>query len=325
MAGVEGVAPAWRPTATHAALRRRAALLASLRGHFAASACLEVSTPALTARASSEPALGSLAVAGDGAGAATCFLRTSPEAAMKRLLAAGSGDIYQIGPAFRADESGRHHRPEFTLLEWYRVGRDHHDMMDELTLLLGLLGCRRPVRRLAYADLFEDVFGVALSTQDTPALARLAADAGIDLPPAEADDRALVQDALFVSRLEPRLATLGVVLLHDYPPEQRAYARLAPGGDTAQRFELVIDGLEIANGYHEITDAAEQAACFAAERRVRAARALPDVPADAAWLAALTAGLPACAGVALGIERLHMALDDHADIAAVTCFADELV
>lgn len=319
------MADVWRPTASLAALARRAERIGRIRAFFAARACLEVTTPTLVRRASSEPALASLPVVAPRATAPRWYLRTSPEAAMKRLLAAGSGDIYQLGPAFRADESGRRHRPEFTLLEWYRVGRDHHDLMAEVEALLGTLAFGRPVQRIAYTSLFADALGAAPHRLTNRELAASAAQAGLVLASRDQDDRALLLDALFTCRIEPRLAAMGAVLLYDYPPELRAYARLSSAPMAlAERFELVIDGLEVANGYHEITDADEQAACFAQETALRVARGLPPVPPDENWLAALRAGLPACAGVALGVERLLMALDAQADIAGVISFADEL-
>ncbi len=316
---------AWRPTATIATLGRRAARVARIRAFFAERSCLEVTTPVAVRRASSEPTLTSLAIDAVQADAPRGYLRTSPEAAMKRLLAAGSGDIYQLGPAFRAEEHGRHHRTEFTLLEWYRVGWNHHALMDEVEALLRELAYTGAVRRISYTTLFAEALGHPPQDLTNRALADCAERAGLNLSTTDRDDRTLLLDALFACVIEPRLAGLGAVLLHDYPMELRAYARLSSSPTpVAERFELIIDGLEIANGYHEITDADEQAACFAQDAAVRAARTLPGVPPDADWLAALRAGLPACAGVALGLERLLMALDGQGAIDQVISFADEL-
>ncbi|MEQ8661982.1 MAG: EF-P lysine aminoacylase EpmA [Gammaproteobacteria bacterium] len=302
------------PSPRRAALARRAALIDRIRAFFARHAVLEVSTPVLGSYATAEPTLANLALARDGA---PRFLRTSPESALKRLLAAGSGDVYELGPAFRADEHGRRHREEFTLLEWYRVGYDHHALMDEVAALVAHCGYPRAPRRMTWAAAFEAALAACPHTLPTAALAGLAETLPLTLSASDRDDRALLLDALFAHAVEPELARAGAVLLYDFPRELRAYARLSSDQPArAERFELVIDGLEIANGYHEIVDADAQAACFAAENALRARRGLPAVTPDADWLAALRAGLPPCAGVALGVERLLMALDGHAEIAA---------
>lgn len=269
-----------------------------------------MTTGVLAATAAPEPTIESVRVAGAGEAR---WLRTSPEAALKSLLAAGSGDIFEIGPVFRANEHGRAHRVEFTLLEWYRTGFDHHRLMAEVEALLGVLGHHAPVQRLSYTALWRTCLPGDPHTASDSELADLARAAGA---PNDGEDRAALLDRLYVAVLEPELARAGTVLLYDYPAALRAYARLS--GDVppvAQRFELVIDGLEIANGYHEVTDAAEQRACFEAENALRRGRGLAPVVPDPGWLAALEAGLPPCAGVALGIERLLMALGGVRDIA----------
>jgi lysyl-tRNA synthetase class 2 len=314
------VARDWRPSAALSDLRARAAALARIREFFAAAGVLEVTTPVVVARASAEPALASIPVGRDG----DAWLRTSPEAAMKRLLASGSGDIYQIGPAFRADERGRLHLPEFTLLEWYRVGFDHVRLMDEVEALLRALGWTRAVQRLSCRELCVRALGLDPHTVTTAELAACVRALPVALAPGDDADRALLFDALHGAVLEPALRTAGAVLLHGYPQELRAYARLSPAAPpVAERFELIVDGIEIANGYHEIVDPDEQAACFAQENAVRARRGLPPIAPDAAWLDALRHGLPACAGVALGIERLLLALGRVESVAAATAFAHE--
>jgi len=239
---------------------------------------------------------------------------------MKRLLAAGSGDIYQLGPVFRADEAGRRHLPEFTLLEWYRVGRDHHALMDDVEALLRALDWHRPITRRAYAELFEQHLGLDPHRTDTALLAARARDAGVPVDAAAATDRALLLDALYAFAVEPALE--GACFVFDYPRELRAYARLGAGAPPrAERFELIVDGLELANGYHEVIAVDEQAGLFAAENALRRQRGLPRVEPDPLWLAALADGLPPCAGVALGIERLWMVLEGARDIADVAPFA----
>lgn len=278
---------------------------AAIRSYFAAADVVEVATPSLLHWPTAEPTLSNLALARAGG---RRFLRTSPESALKRLLAAGSGDVYEFGPAWRAEEAGRLHREEFTLVEWYRVGFDHHRLMDDVAALLAACGHARPLTRLRYAEVFAAVFGHDPHHASDAELAALAVAAGVAVP-ADAD-RALLLDALYAARLEAELAQRGAVFLHDFPAELRAYARLSAGTPAvAERFELVVDGVELANGYHEITAADEQAACFAAENALRRRRGLPPVAPDADWLAALSSGMPACAGVALGFERLVMVLE----------------
>lgn len=319
------MASAWGPGLPLARLAARARTLESLRAYFAACGVLEVDTPLLSCHASTEPTLANLVVDVPDSRAGHGYLRTSPESAMKRLLAAGSGDIYQLGPVFRGDEHGRRHLREFTLLEWYRVGFDHLQLMDDVLALLRAVGYASPVTRLAYGELFAEHFGVSPHGLDSATLATLVATQGITLAADEHADRALLFDCLYATVLEPALAKRGAVLLYDYPSELRAYARLGPQSPpVAERFELVIDGLELANGYHEITDADEQAECFATENALRARRGLPTIPLDTRWLDALRAGMPRAAGVALGVERLLMVLAGVAHIDQVAAFADEL-
>ncbi|MGE0485877.1 MAG: EF-P lysine aminoacylase EpmA [Gammaproteobacteria bacterium] len=294
-------------------LATAAAAARAVRDYFAAAGVVEVATPALVAWPTAEPTLTNLTL---GRRDGRRFLRTSPEAALKRLLAAGSGDLYEFGPAWRADENGRLHREEFTLVEWYRLGFDHHRLMDDVAGLLATCGFGRPIDRVRYAAVFTETFGVDPHRASDTELVRLADEAGVTLPPVA--DRALLFDALFAARLEAVLARRGAIFLYDFPLELRAYARLSTGEPAvAARFELVVDGVELANGYHEITSPDEQAACFAAENALRRQRGLPTVMPDADWLAALDAGLPACAGVALGFERLVMVLAAGRDLGTV--------
>ena len=315
----------WRPSASVATMRQRAATVAALRAYFDAQDVCEVSTPLLSLTATSEPTLRNLEVAHPFAGGRACYLRTSPESAMKRLLASGSGDIYQLGPVFRADERGRHHLTEFTLLEWYRLGFSLADLMDDVEAAMRAAGFTRAIARLSYGELFAGQFGVQPHALASEALAALVAEHGLATSATEQHDRALLFDCLYACVLEPVLHKLGTVFIYDYPAELRAYARLRDGpSPVAARFELVVDGLELANGYYEIVDAADQARCFDHENATRRARGLPVVAPDAAWLAALANGMPACAGVALGVERLLMVLGLGYPIDAVSLFAHEL-
>jgi len=296
----------WRPTAALSALERRAALLAAAREFFAVRGVLEVETPILSAAAVSDPQIESLATRVAGM-AAPAYLCTSPEYAMKRLLAAGSGDIYQICKVFRDAERGRWHNPEFTLLEWYRLGFDDTALMAEVeALIVHLLAPYRrtpPAERLSYAAALQRHAGVDLHGATAGELAEAARRHGIDCP-AELDRDARL-DLLMGLIVGPRLGLERPCFICDYPASQAALARLKPGPTpVAARFELYVDGLELANGFHELADGGEQRARFDRDLAVRRARGLPLRPLDERLLAALRAGLPDCAGVALGLDRL---------------------
>lgn len=293
----------WRPGADRATLQRRAACLATIRAFLAERGVLEVQPPCL-GPAAMEPALESLAVPGAAADGGPLYLQTSPESAMKRLLAAGSGDIYYLGPAWRAGERGRWHAVELTLLEWYRVGLDHHQLMDEVAALVAAVGGERPVERLSYAEAFRAHAGIdPLAASEAEIAAALHA-AGIELQGA-APGRDAALDLLLSHTVGPALGRGTITLLHGFPASQAALARLDDADPrTARRFECFVDGLEIANGYHELTDPAAQRARFEAEQAERRRAGQPVYALDEALLAALEAGLPECAGVALGVDRL---------------------
>ncbi len=308
----------WRPRITRAALERRARLLADIRDFFAARGVLEVDTPLLAAAGSTDPALESFTVAArDGT---PWYLQTSPEFAMKRLLASGSGDIYQICKAFRREEISRLHQEEFSLLEWYRLDFDHHRLMDDVAALLAAVGFPHSLERHAYRDLCRQHTGLDPLTAPAAELASAAAAAGAKFEGA-LDDRALLLDWLFGCAVLPALPDDVGIFIYDFPVEQAAYARVRP--DTppvGERFELVLGTVELANGFHEETDAREQRCRQSRENARRNALGLPQVPLDEALLAALDAGLPRCAGVALGIDRLLMAVMGVRDIREVTAF-----
>ena len=263
-------------------------MLAAARGFFAARDVLEVQTPLVGRHTTTDPAIASVRLAEGG------ILQTSPEHHMKRLLAAGAPSIYQIGPAFRRGEAGRWHNPEFTLIEWYRLGFNAERLMGEVAELVdALLGAGRYQRR-TYAALLRERFGV--DGADKPAIVAQARALGL-----QGDDVGDAADLLVAH------AVAGVdaerVFITAYPAEQAALARRNADG-TAARFELVVRGLEIANGYDELTDADELRSRMAADAERRRARDLSPVAPDAALLAAQRHGLPACAGVALGFDRL---------------------
>jgi lysyl-tRNA synthetase class 2 len=305
-------------------LRERASLLARCREFFAARGVLEVETPVLAQATATDVHLASLATRISGR-PGPYYLQTSPEYAMKRLLAAGSGDIYQICKVFRDAERGALHNPEFTMLEWYRVGFDHGRLMDEVEALLALLLAERlalPAERLAYREAFGRALGIDPLTAPLATLAALAEErAGAA---ALGDERDLYLDLLMGTVVGPALGRGRITFVHSYPASQAALARLLPGAPpVAARFEAYVEGLELCNGFHELADAAEQRRRFVADRRLRAERGLPVPPIDERLLAALAAGLPECAGVALGLDRVLMLATGCGSIGEVLTFTIE--
>ncbi len=305
--------PDWRPQAGLETLRLRAGLLASVRAFFVARGVLEVDTPALSSAAVTDPHLSCFATRYTGPGAGqgrTLYLHTSPEFPMKRLLAAGSGCIYQFAKVFRNDEAGRWHNPEFTLLEWYRVGFDHHRLMDEVAALATLLLQERmalqAAEKLSYADAFQRELQLDPHTAPVAELADCTARQGISAPPGMPADRPAPWLELLLSHcIEPRLGQGHLTFIYDYPVAQAALANIRAGDPpVAERFELYLNGIELANGFHELGDAGEQRWRFLQDNRQRGAWGLPAMPVDERLLAALATGLPACSGVALGFDRL---------------------
>ena len=315
----------WQPTASLAAIESRAQQLAWVRGFFARREVLEVETPVMGRCSVTDLNIDSVPVSPSSAvGRPSAWLQTSPEYPMKRLLAAGVGDIYQVARVFRDGERGARHNPEFSLLEWYRQGFDDDDLMSEVAdLVCGWLECRRPVT-LEYREAFLKFVGVDPFAVDDQSLRRLcehwmAADQEATL----LRDECL--DLLMSFRVEPELADLGPVFITGYPESQAALARISEvdGVRRAHRFELYIDGLELCNGYWELTDVTEQRARFDADNLARRVAGRPQMPVDEALLAAMEAGVPDCAGVALGLDRLLMLKLGVKDIAEVLAFPIE--
>jgi lysyl-tRNA synthetase class 2 len=297
----------WRPTASIAALRLRARSLRSAREFFWARDVLEVETPAMVNAPVSDVNLGSVRVQVPGRDA-PLFLHTSPEYAMKRLLAAGSGDIFQICRVYRGAERGRQHNPEFTMLEWYRLGFSLEDLMREVAeLTRSLLGRSLPMEFLTYRDAVRRHAGFDPLDADPRVLQVAAQELGLSAAHALAAGRDDLLDLIVGARVGPALGAKTLTFLHRYPASQAALARLdADDPRVALRFELYHRGVELANGYHELTSGAEQRLRFATDQQARAARGLPTFALDANLLAALDAGLPDCAGVALGFDRVLM-------------------
>ena len=314
----------WRPGADWPVLALRARLLAAARGWFAERGLIEVDTPVLTPRGVTDANIESVRAELAAAPRRRWFLHTSPEYAMKRLLAAGAPDIYQICHVFRDGEHGRRHQPEFSMIEWYRHGQDlDAAVADTLSLLATLIapsrgGLRTATRR--HRDVFRDTAGVdPVEAGDEAVLAAAAAVAGGG---EAADDRDAALDFLMGSVVAPALGepqTLTAVT--HYPAPQAALAALDPADPRlALRFEVFLDGRELANGWVELTDAGEQRARFEADRAARRARGRPDMLPDEALLAALAHGLPETAGVAVGFDRVVMAAAGIEDIRSVQSF-----
>jgi elongation factor P--(R)-beta-lysine ligase len=317
----------WRPSAPLAVLRKRAALLARTREFFAARGVLEVDTPLLVNSPVSDVHIHSACVElapAAGAPARRLYLHTSPEYAMKRLLAAGSGDIYQICHVVRGQERGRLHNPEFTLIEWYRIDCPLEALMDEVEALvrtlLGEAGTPHRSERLSYREAFLRELGIDPLAATGTELEAAARQLGFD----SVAGRDELLELLMGARVGPRLGRGGLAFVHGYPASQAALARLDPRDPrTARRFELYCEGIELANGFHELAAAPEQRARFARDNEERRRRGLPAAAPDERLLAALEAGLPDCAGVALGFDRTLMLACGAPAIEAVLAFPSE--
>jgi lysyl-tRNA synthetase class 2 len=310
----------WRPVASFEVMQRRARLLAQIRQFMADRDILEVDTPILDTAANPDPAIDSLTSTvsfPDAVSGRTLYLHTSPEFAMKRLLAAGSGPIYQICKVFRDNECGRLHQPEFTMLEWYRPGYDHHKLMQEISELLVSLHCQAP-DKTPYADAFQQYTGLDPHRAGLEQLQTRATGLGLDCGD---PDRALLLDFIFSHEVAPHLGTARPRFIFDYPACQAALARISAGPPAlAQRFELFINGIEIANGYNELCDVYEQNSRFKRDHDRRRHGGQTEVPLDQRLLAALDHGLPACAGVALGLDRLLLVLTGNRSLAEVLSY-----
>ena len=317
----------WQPSADIASLKKRAQVFSSIRAFFSDRGVMEVDTPCLSLASITDPHIEVLTSHTRSAGEElTYYLQTSPEYAMKRLLCAGSGSIYQLGKVFRAEEIGRRHSIEFTMLEWYRVGFDHWRLMVEIELLLAKILSVETLKceRLSYQQAFIRHLSIDPFTAPLEALQQAAhehTEYGL-----QEEDRDTLLELLFSTVVEPAIGQQQPCFIHDYPTTQAALAKIyqdEKGQSVAARFELYWQGMELANGYYELTDAQEQQRRFEEDKLTRQGLGLVDRQFDERLISALHAGLPNCAGVALGVDRLLMLLSNQQHIEAVLPFAHQ--
>jgi lysyl-tRNA synthetase class 2 len=310
----------WQPSASMEVIKQRADLLNSIRVFMRERSILEVETPVLSHAAVTDPQIHSLSTVyqpQDKPDHEILYLHTSPEFCMKRLLAAGSGPIYQITKVFRDHESGNRHQPEFTMLEWYRPGFDYTELMAEIDDLLQALGLERS-RKQSYSDAFLQETHLDPHTTGIDALQTLAVQSGWETG---SNDRAELLDFVFSMKVIPQLGLESPLFIFDYPECQAALATIKEcKPPVVERFELFISGMEIANGFNELCHAGEQRSRFEREVDLREQTGKPAVPVDERFITALDHGLPACAGVAVGLDRLLMVLTGSTRIEDVLTF-----
>ncbi len=312
----------WRSVAQRNILQARADLLKAVRSYFEEQEVLEVETPVLSKSAVTDPQLDPMRAEFREhplQSAQEFFLQTSPEFAMKRLLAGGSGSIYQICKSFRNGESGRKHNPEFTMLEWYRLGFNEHQLMDEVKVLVQSLYPQSSWQKLSYQQLFQKTLGFNPHAISLSEIAKIGhQNINID---GQSFDKDAWLDLLFSHLIEPEINS--PLFVFDFPASQAALAKKAmneEGFEIGRRFELIIGGMEIANGYFELTDANEQQERFMSDQAKRTQQNKINNPIDENLLAALENGLPECAGVALGLDRLLMLICGLSSIEEVLAF-----
>ncbi|MBS0056590.1 elongation factor P--(R)-beta-lysine ligase [Yersinia sp. Marseille-Q3913] len=300
----------WQPSAPIANLLKRAAIMAEIRRFFADRGVLEVETPTMSQATVTDVHLVPFQTRFVGPGAAdgvTLYMMTSPEYHMKRLLAAGSGSIYQLGRSFRNEEAGRHHNPEFTMLEWYRPHYDMYRLMNEVDdLLQQILDCNS-AETLSYQQAFQRHLGIDPLSADKAQLRDAAAKLDLGNIADTEEDRDTLLQLLFTVGVEPHIGRDKPAFVYHFPASQASLAVISTEDHrVAERFEVYFKGIELANGFHELTDGDEQLQRFEQDNRSRAKRGLPQNPIDMNLIAALKHGLPDCSGVALGVDRLVM-------------------
>jgi elongation factor P--(R)-beta-lysine ligase len=306
----------WQPSASIDVLKQRAAILSTIRDFFKARGVTEVDTPLLCRATVTDPFLHSLKLTFQNE---DWYLQTSPEYTMKRLLAAGSGPIYQICKAFRADESGRYHNPEFTMLEWYRPSFDHHALMDEMDELLQLILQCKPAQRFSYADLFQEFLQLDPHQSTKETLQTIAQQHHLEIVGDNLDKDDWLQ-LLMAHLIEPKIDSAAPTFVYDFPATQAALAKIRQEAiPVAERFEVYIQGIELANGFHELADSQEQRFRFEKDLTKRKMLNYSAVPIDEYLLASLQ-HFPPCSGVALGIDRLMMLALQKKQISEVLSF-----
>ncbi|WP_108652224.1 elongation factor P--(R)-beta-lysine ligase [Dongshaea marina] len=314
----------WQPSATLTALRQRSSIIRQIRHFFEQRQVLEVETPAMSHASITDVHLHPFETLFVGPGAAMgkrLYLQTSPEFHMKRLLAAGSGCIFQLGKAFRNEECGRYHNPEFTMLEWYRIGFDQHQLMDELGELVQLVTGSEKAERMSYQEAFIRYLKVCPLEASLDELRAAGKGLGVDELLESEPCRDTILQLLFAYGVEPHIGQHRPQFIYHFPASQAALAQIGPEDSrVAERFELYFRGLELANGFHELADGKEQLARFEADNRQRQAMGLEVKPIDYHFIEALDAGFPDCSGVAVGIDRLIMLATGADSIAEVLAF-----
>lgn len=314
----------WQPSCSIELLQKRARMLNCIRAFFLERNVLEVETPLLSHACGTEPQLDFFTTIFEFAKPEKLFLQTSPEFAMKRLLAAGSGSIYQICKAFRNNEVGRFHNPEFTILEWYRVGFDLNDLMDEVEALFAELSEYKfeSPKRIFYAEIFEHYTGLNALVFSFETYSAFAIQHEIqEVITFCGKNHAIWLDYLFSFFVQPHLGENGLCLIYGYPGCQSALARLNQDNSlVADRFEVFLNGIELGNGFYELSDSIEQNRRFNNEIQLREREDLPKVVKDKRLLAALESGLPDCSGIAIGLDRLLMILVEAETISDVLSF-----
>ena len=298
-------------------------MLAKIRSFFATRDVLEVETPTLSKAGATDFQIESITASSQALGKESLYLSSSPELPMKRLLAAGYGDIYQISRVFRDKELGRWHQPEFSLLEWYRVGWNDLDLMNEVEDLVKIV--LQPIKpspetlRITYREAFLEFLDFDIKS-DLTALQQKLMKKGFDVPKNLASDELL--DLAFSSAITPQLNKETITFVYDFPQDQAALARIKPGTPpVAARFEMLLGGIELANGFDELTDAIEQKKRFDAEQQRRQTAGYHVPPIDKDFISALSYGLPRCSGVAVGLDRLLAIIAGLNDLSQTMSFA----
>ena len=311
---------AFAPTCSRDTWVKRQELMTKVRDFFVRRHALEVETPVLSAYGGTDPQLDYFEIEDP-----KRFMMTSPEFHMKRLLAANFGDIFQITKSFRKDEFGGHHNNEFSMVEWYRVGMPQDKLMDEVEDLVSeIIGTKLNARRTRWIDAFKNYAGVDPFCEKLSDFADACAARDVPVPVgSETLTREEWWDYMMIFLVEPALASNGPEFILDYPPSQAALAQTYTDPDGrvwARRFELFVNQVELCNGYTELTDAVEQRRRFNADLDIRRSMNKPLPPLDERFLAALESGMPACSGVALGLDRLFMLALGKKEIADVILF-----